>query len=60
MGNYVAAQILLGRGQMPGFAAHLSNDQIAAVASYIRNSWVNHFGDISAQDVQRDKVHKSH
>jgi mono/diheme cytochrome c family protein len=55
MGNYVAAQILLGRGEMPGFADRLSNDEIAAVASYIRDSWGNHFGQISAKEVDQQR-----
>jgi Cytochrome C oxidase, cbb3-type, subunit III len=40
--DYVMAQILLGRTIMPAYSEALSNDQIAAVASYIRNSWGNH------------------
>jgi mono/diheme cytochrome c family protein len=49
--DYVVAQILLGRGIMPSFANKLSDQQIAAVASYIRNSWGNHFGDVKPQQV---------
>jgi len=53
LGDYVAAKILLGRGQMPGFADKLSDDQIAAVASYIRQSWGNKIGSVSADQVRR-------
>lgn len=62
LGDYVSGQILLGRDQMPGFGDDLSNDQIAAVASYIRNSWGNQFGTISPQDVQqaRTKTQEKH
>jgi mono/diheme cytochrome c family protein len=62
LGDYVVAQILLGRGQMPGFADKLSDDQIAAVASYIRQSWGNKVGDMSPDQVKqiRSKVQSSH
>src|SRR5262245_53840913 len=36
IGQFVIAQILLGRGQMPAFGGKLSDPQIAAVAQYIR------------------------
>jgi mono/diheme cytochrome c family protein len=62
LGDYVVAQILLGRGQMPGFSDKLSDDQLAAVASYIRQSWGNKVGDISPDQVKqmRSKVQNSH
>lgn len=62
LGDYVAAQILLGRGQMPGFADRLSDDQIAAVASYIRQSWGNKVGALSANEVKqlRETLGKPH
>jgi mono/diheme cytochrome c family protein len=53
MTDYVAAQILLGRGQMPGFASVLSNQEVSAVGSYVRESWGNHFGPVSPEDVQQ-------
>lgn len=37
----VISNILLGRGEMPAFADTLSTKQIAAVASYVRNTWDN-------------------
>ncbi len=49
--QYVVAQILVGRGQMPAFADKLSDEQIAAVSDYIRNNWGNHFGPVSADEV---------
>jgi mono/diheme cytochrome c family protein len=49
--DYVAAQILLGGGMMPPFADKLSDQQIAAVASYIRTSWGNKAGPIDAATV---------
>jgi mono/diheme cytochrome c family protein len=49
--QYVVAQILIGRGQMPAFDRRLSDEQIAAVASYIRNSWGNNFGPVATKEV---------
>jgi mono/diheme cytochrome c family protein len=51
IGDYVIAQILLGRGIMPSFAEALNDEQIAAVATYIRDSWGNGFGDVKADEV---------
>jgi mono/diheme cytochrome c family protein len=50
--TYVVTQILMGRMEMPAFAHKLSNDQIAAVATYVRNSWGNAFGEVSPADVE--------
>jgi mono/diheme cytochrome c family protein len=49
--EYVACQILLGRGVMPPFGSKLDDNQIAAVASYVRNSWGNHFGVVRPEEV---------
>ncbi len=49
--DYVVAQILLGRTIMPAFGEALSDQQIASVATYIRNSWGNHFGKVEPQEV---------
>jgi mono/diheme cytochrome c family protein len=51
--DYVVAQILVGRTIMPTFGEALSDQQIAAVASYIRNSWGNYFGTVEPQEVAR-------
>jgi mono/diheme cytochrome c family protein len=51
--EYVACQILLGRGVMPPFGGKLDDNQIAAVASYVRNSWGNHFGVVRPDDVAK-------
>lgn len=50
-GDYVVGQIILGRGVMPPFGPVLNDAQIAAVASYIRNNWGNHFGEVKADEV---------
>jgi mono/diheme cytochrome c family protein len=49
--DYVIGQILIGRGIMPSFAEALSDQQIANVATYIRNSWGNQFGGVEPQQV---------
>jgi mono/diheme cytochrome c family protein len=49
--EFVACQILLGRGAMPAFGGKLDDHQIAAVASYVRNSWGNHFGIVTPEEV---------
>jgi mono/diheme cytochrome c family protein len=49
--EFVACQILLGRGAMPAFGGKLDDNQIAAVASYVRNSWGNHFGAVKPEEV---------
>lgn len=39
-----------GRGFMPAFAGTLDDEEIAAVATYIRNSWGNEFGPVSPEE----------
>ena len=51
--QYVIGQILIGRGIMPAFAHKLNDEQIAAVATYVRNSWGNDFGPVSPADVAK-------
>ncbi|MGD9507009.1 MAG: cytochrome c [Geminicoccaceae bacterium] len=46
----VATQIVHGGAYMPAFG-NLSDDQIAAIATYIRNSWGNSFGPVTPADV---------
>jgi mono/diheme cytochrome c family protein len=38
---------------MPPFAVELSDDEVAAVLSYIRNAWGHRAGAVRALDVQR-------
>jgi cytochrome c oxidase subunit 2 len=47
----VLAVIIHGRGQMPAFGDALSNEEIAAVASYIRNAWGNEAALVSEEQV---------
>lgn len=39
--TYVVTQILQGGETMPPFADRLTNEEIAAVANYVRNAWGN-------------------
>jgi len=61
LSSYVIGQILLGRDIMPPFEHVLDDQQIAAVATYVRNSWGNNFGDVQPAQVAevRDEA-KSH
>ncbi len=38
-------------GQMPAWKGNLTNDQIASVIDYIRNTWGNKGSTITAKDV---------
>jgi mono/diheme cytochrome c family protein len=49
--DYVVGQILVGRDIMPPYGQTLSDDQVAAVATYVRNSWGNQFGAVQPQQV---------
>lgn len=43
--------ILHGRGQMPAFADTLSEEEIAAVLSYVRNAWDNNASAVAVEQV---------
>jgi mono/diheme cytochrome c family protein len=58
--QFVIAQILIGRGAMPAFAGELSNDDIAAVAAYVRNSWGNSFGPVTPNEVEATRQLMKH
>ncbi len=44
----IVAVLLKGRGGMPAFKAQLTDEQIAAVASYVRGAWGNHADPVPA------------
>ncbi len=44
----IAAVLLNGRGGMPAFKTQLTDEQIAAVASYVRGAWGNQAGPVPA------------
>ncbi|MWR20577.1 c-type cytochrome, partial [Helicobacter pylori] len=48
----VVGQIVGGGQEMPAFGRLLSDREIAAVATYIRNSWGNQFGVITEEEVK--------
>jgi len=48
--GYLARTIIHGFGYMPPFGDQLNDNQVAAVASYIRNSWGNEFGPLQPSD----------
>jgi mono/diheme cytochrome c family protein len=45
-------QVLKGKGGMPGFA-QLSDGDVAAAVTYIRSTWGNHAGAVTAAQVAR-------
>jgi cytochrome c6 len=44
-------RILNGRGGMPSFKADLSDDQIAAILTYVRSAWGNKAGPVAVGEV---------
>ncbi len=49
--SVAAATVLNGRGGMPSFKADLSDAQIAAILSFVRQSWGNTAGPVAEADV---------
>jgi mono/diheme cytochrome c family protein len=49
--DYVASVILWGPGYMASFADHLTDDEIALIVTYVRNSWGHAYGATAASDV---------
>lgn len=47
----VIRQIVRGGAFMPSFGGQLDDQQVAAVATYIRNTWGNSFGPIQPEEV---------
>ncbi|MCW5695161.1 MAG: cytochrome c [Bauldia sp.] len=47
----VITRVLAGGGNMPPFRARLSDEEIAAVVTYVRTSWGNSYGPVTASDV---------
>jgi mono/diheme cytochrome c family protein len=41
---------------MPSFAWQLNNEQIAAVATYVRNHWTNPAGAVSPAEVAKQRA----
>jgi predicted lipoprotein with Yx(FWY)xxD motif/mono/diheme cytochrome c family protein len=47
----VVDQIVLGGGDMPSFGHMYDNEQVAAIATFIRNTWGNAYGPVNLEDV---------
>jgi mono/diheme cytochrome c family protein len=47
----VIERVLNGKSSMPPFKGQLDNAQIAAAVTYIRSSWGNHAGSVTAAEV---------
>lgn len=47
----LTATVLVGRGGMPAFKSELSDDQVAAVLTYIRGAWGNKARPVSGAEV---------
>jgi predicted lipoprotein with Yx(FWY)xxD motif/cytochrome c5 len=53
--DFVIKQILIGSRFMPRFGEKLSDKEVAAVATFIRNSWGNSFGVILEKGVKQHR-----
>ena len=51
----VAKTVLNGRGGMPKFAGDLSDDQIAAILTYVRSAWGNGAAPITPEIVASER-----
>ncbi|HEU5019712.1 MAG TPA: cytochrome c [Pseudolabrys sp.] len=58
--DYVVTRILIGGGEMPAFEDKISDAEIAAVANYIRTTWGDQPGNITARQItaERKKLSK--
>ena len=48
---YIGKTIITGPGYMTAFADHLDDEQIALIATFIRNSWGNEYGPVTADEI---------
>ncbi len=51
----VLRRVIHGSGYMPGFGASLSDREVAAVATYVRNSFGNEFGIVGEEAAAADR-----
>jgi mono/diheme cytochrome c family protein len=49
--SLIMDQVIRGGAYMPPFGALYNDEQVAGVATYIRNSWGNSFGAVTAEQV---------
>jgi predicted lipoprotein with Yx(FWY)xxD motif/cytochrome c5 len=47
--------VLQGGHQMPGFGHQLSDRQVAAVVTYVRNTWDNDYGLVTEEEVKQER-----
>ncbi|SDG37523.1 dehydrogenase, PQQ-dependent, s-GDH family [Pelagibacterium luteolum] len=50
--NFVANTLIHGFGYMPAFGNQLSDEDIAQIGTFIRNSWGNDFGVLTTETVE--------
>lgn len=53
--SFVIERILEGTEIMPAYGGQLNDEQVAALAAYIRNAWENDFGAVSPEDVEAQR-----
>lgn len=46
----VALVMLIGRGEIPSFAGTITNEDMASIINYVRNSWGNNGGNFLPDD----------
>lgn len=49
--EHVINQVIHGNGYMPGFSEALDDRQVAAVVTYIRDSWGNEYGPVREEEI---------
>lgn len=49
--GHVIDQVIHGNGYMPGFGEALDDRQVAAVVTYIRDSWGNEYGPVREEEI---------
>ena len=49
--GFVIETLLFGRASMPAFGERFDDEEVASIATYIRNSWGNELGGITIEDV---------
>lgn len=50
--DLIFSQVIEGGHTMPAFGSQLSNREVAAVATYIRNAWGNDFGAVAPEQAR--------
>lgn len=51
----ILRQVLWGGEYMPSFASQLTNREVRAALTYVRNSWGNDFGPVSGEEVVTER-----